>query len=93
MNPWRRFLRWLARRELREERERLDDYARMIGRQMSQPAVTGSMASLRQAITDACRDALPFDCACRVVERVSDAVGPGELRIVIERPSFPRGAA
>lgn len=91
MNPWRRFLYWLARRELREERERLDDYARMLGRELIQ--VPGTPSSLHDALSEACRRCAPVAVKWSITQCTNEDLPFGELRIIVEQPAFPRRSA
>lgn len=93
MNPWRRFLRWLARLELREEREYLEACARALNRQLSRQPASGTVASLHDTLSEACRESMPLGCEWSVDQRAVEDLAPGQLRVVIERPAFPRSAA
>jgi hypothetical protein len=56
---WKRFLRYIARREVAQERARLDRYAELIGVRFGSVPVAGTHASFLAALGEACQKSLP----------------------------------
>ena len=70
---WRRFVRWLARHELAHDRAR-------------EPFPNGSIASLEQAIIDACESTVPLCVRWTVITRAVRSGTRGDICIAIELP-------
>jgi hypothetical protein len=88
-NAWRRFVRWLAREELAAADEQL----RAFGRSLITGAQSGTKASLREALSEACRRWAPVAVTWSIEQRSVEDLAPGQLRVVVEQSSFPRSAA
>jgi hypothetical protein len=84
---WKRFLRYIAQREVAAERERLDRYAELIGVRFGSVPVAGTHASFLAALGEACQKSLPCGFVWTIEERVGLSVSPGTLRVIVERAS------
>lgn len=95
MKFWKLLARWIARKALAEERDRLERYAAMVGREMSRVPARGTATEFRAAIRETCEATLPLGITLAIDFRDSDDVEWGHVRIVVEQSSGfgPRRAA
>jgi len=98
---WRRFLHWIARREIAEERasladerDRLDRCAELLRVNLS-AAPRGTSHDLQTVLDEACERALPVGITWEIRFQKSPYLAPGQILITVETGAgvLPRSAA
>lgn len=85
MKLWRRLIRWLARKELAVERERMLRIAEYYGMPGG-----GTSLSLAANLDAAARASVPVGVVYSLEQRENAKLPPGTLRIIVEQPSATR---